>query len=115
VMWEPSCFLSVTWCGGVLYWLEVQDFGVLFLLFVFFLPHVAPEGKYSVWSAEGLPNTFGGSMWSWPAGSGIGVVTCFLSVLWHEEAFHRLGSQGARVSSLPCASSLPHVSPVWSL
>jgi hypothetical protein len=29
-----------------------------FFLFVF-LPGVAPAGKYSVWSAEGLSSTFG--------------------------------------------------------
>jgi hypothetical protein len=34
----------------------------LFLPFVFFfLPSVAPSGKYSFWSAEGLPSTLGAS------------------------------------------------------
>jgi hypothetical protein len=69
-----------------LYILEVQGFVVLFLLFGFFLPSVAPEGKYYVWSFEGLPSTFGASgrhaivtgVWQqaaasvqwWPAGRG---------------------------------------------
>jgi hypothetical protein len=36
-----------------------------FFFLVFFLPSVAPEGMYSVWSAEGLSSTFGaGSQWA---------------------------------------------------
>jgi hypothetical protein len=35
---EPSCFLSVTWCGEVLHGLGVKGFGVLILLGGFFLP-----------------------------------------------------------------------------
>jgi hypothetical protein len=31
----------------------------LFLLFLFFLPSVAPARKCSAWSAEGLPSMFG--------------------------------------------------------
>jgi hypothetical protein len=31
------------------------------------LPSVAPVGKYFVWSAEGLPSTFGASGW-WAGG-----------------------------------------------
>jgi hypothetical protein len=37
--------------------------------------------------------------------------TCSLSVLWHEEAFHKLGVQGVKVSTLPCASPLPNMAP----
>jgi hypothetical protein len=44
------------WYGEAFYWLGVQGFGILFLLF--FLPSMAPARKYSVWSAEGLPSTF---------------------------------------------------------
>jgi hypothetical protein len=59
---DPSCFFSVTWHGEALYRLGVQGFRVLFL---FFLPSVAPAGKHSVWSAEGLPSTFeAGSQWA---------------------------------------------------
>jgi hypothetical protein len=36
VAWEPSCFLSVTWCGEALYGLGVQDVKVLILLGSFF-------------------------------------------------------------------------------
>jgi hypothetical protein len=36
----------------------VSEFCFFFLGFCF-LPSVAPEGKYYVWSAEGLPSTFG--------------------------------------------------------
>jgi hypothetical protein len=43
-----------------LYGLGVQGFGVLFLLSGFLLS-VDPGGKYSVWSAEGLPSKFGAS------------------------------------------------------
>jgi hypothetical protein len=38
--------------------------------FWFFLPCVAPAGKYSVWSAEGLPSTFGASGQEVAAGCG---------------------------------------------
>jgi hypothetical protein len=40
----------------------------LFLLFGFLIPSVAPAGKYSVWSAEGLPSMFGagGPAGQWP-------------------------------------------------
>jgi hypothetical protein len=41
-----------------------QEFGVLFLpFFFFFLPSVAPAGKYYVWFAEGLPSMFGAGGW----------------------------------------------------
>jgi hypothetical protein len=40
VAWEPSCFLSVTWCGEALYRLGVQGFGVLFLFIYFFFCQV---------------------------------------------------------------------------
>jgi hypothetical protein len=60
VVLEHYCFLSVTWYGEAFYGLAVQGFGVFFLLFgFFFLPSGAVVGKYSVWSAEGLPSTFG--------------------------------------------------------
>jgi hypothetical protein len=36
--------------------------------------------------------------------------TCSLSVLWHGEAFHRLGVQGSQLSALPCALYQPSVS-----
>jgi hypothetical protein len=42
--WEPSCFLSVMWHGG-LYGVGVQNVRVLILLGVFFLPSVAPESQ----------------------------------------------------------------------
>jgi hypothetical protein len=37
VAWEPSSFLSVTWCREALYGLEVQGVRVLLLFFFFFL------------------------------------------------------------------------------
>jgi hypothetical protein len=98
------------------------------------LPGLAPAKKYSVWSTEGLPSTFGaGSWWGsgrangpsgqagglWPggpAGQQWAVValewqpTCSFSVLWHGEAFHGLGVQGAEVPGLPCALPQPSVS-----
>jgi hypothetical protein len=40
--------------------------------------------------------------WWWP--------TCSLSV-WHGEAFHGLGIQGSKVSTLPCASPPPSMTP----
>jgi hypothetical protein len=43
---------SFVWAGG-------SGLEVLFLLFCFFLTSVAPAGKYSVWSTEGLSSTFG--------------------------------------------------------
>jgi hypothetical protein len=36
---------------------------------------------------------------------------CSLSVLWHGEAFHGLGFQGAKVSTLPDASHPPSMAP----
>jgi hypothetical protein len=41
VVWEPSCFLSVTWWGEALYGLGVQGVDVLVLLGALFLPSVA--------------------------------------------------------------------------
>jgi hypothetical protein len=41
LVWEPSCFLSVTWCGEALYGLGVQGFKVLIHLGAFYLPSVA--------------------------------------------------------------------------
>jgi hypothetical protein len=37
--------------------------------------------------------------------------TCSLSVSWHEEGFHGLGVQGAKLSTLPSASPEPSVAP----
>jgi hypothetical protein len=37
--------------------------------------------------------------------------TCFLSVMWHGEAFYGLGVQGVKVLILLCASFLPSVAP----
>jgi hypothetical protein len=42
---EPSCFLSVTWCGEALYRLGVQGVEVLILLGALFLPSVAPASQ----------------------------------------------------------------------
>jgi hypothetical protein len=39
--WEPSCFLSVMWCGEAFYRLGVQGVKVLILLGALFLPSVA--------------------------------------------------------------------------
>jgi hypothetical protein len=52
----------------------------LFFLFGFFLPSVTPEGKYSVWSAEGLPNTFEAG--SWWAGGQMAVAGGSVDGLW---------------------------------
>jgi hypothetical protein len=41
-VWGPSCFLSVRWCGEVLYWLKVQGVRFLILLGSFLLPSVVP-------------------------------------------------------------------------
>jgi hypothetical protein len=45
VAWQPSCFLSVTWCGETFYWIGVQDVKVLVLLAALFLPSVAPASQ----------------------------------------------------------------------
>jgi hypothetical protein len=42
---EPSCFLSVTWCGEALYRLGAWGVRVLLLLGVFILPSVAPVSQ----------------------------------------------------------------------
>jgi hypothetical protein len=100
------------------------------------LPSVALAGKYSVWSVEGLPSTFGagsrkagglvgsGPVGWWPSGAvgrqagGWAVAlwqwwpACSFSVSWCGEDFHRLGAQGVEVSALPCALPQPSVSPV---
>jgi hypothetical protein len=62
-----------------------------------------------VWSAEDLPSMFGASIhwlvvWGWWP-------TCSLSVSWHGEDFHRLGVQGAKLSTLLGASPRPSVAP----
>jgi hypothetical protein len=45
VVWEPSCFLSVMWCGDALYGLGVQGAGVLILFGGLFPPSVAPASQ----------------------------------------------------------------------
>jgi hypothetical protein len=49
VSWEPSCFLSVTWCGEALYQLGVQGVKVLILLGALFPPSVAPVFLQDFW------------------------------------------------------------------
>jgi hypothetical protein len=51
-VWEPSCFLSVTWHGEALYWLGVQGVRVLILLGGFFLLSVAPVSQQNFWFME---------------------------------------------------------------
>jgi hypothetical protein len=45
VVWEPSCFLSVTWHGEALYGLGVQGVEVLILLGALFVASVAPASQ----------------------------------------------------------------------
>jgi hypothetical protein len=52
VVWEPSCFLGVTWSGVALYWLGAQGSWVLLLLGVFFLPSLAPASQQDFWFME---------------------------------------------------------------
>jgi hypothetical protein len=76
----------------------------------FFLPSVAPAGKYFVWSAEGLPSTFGGSGWQWA----VRVVTHFFFqciVAWRILPQDR-GSGCQSFSSPCCFTSAKHVSRV---
>jgi hypothetical protein len=61
-------------CMG--WWFKVLEFCFFFLFF--FLPSVGPAGKYSVWSAESLPRTFGVGSQRAVAGS-MGVVTGLFS------------------------------------
>jgi hypothetical protein len=49
---EPSCFLSVTWCGETFYVWGVQCVKVLILLSALFLPSVAPAPQEGVWVME---------------------------------------------------------------
>jgi hypothetical protein len=42
---QPSCFLSVTWCGEALFGLGFQGIEVLILLVALFLPSVAPASQ----------------------------------------------------------------------
>jgi hypothetical protein len=58
------------------------------------------------WSAKCLLSRFGASIWQWQGPSG------FLSVMWHGEAFYRLGIQGVEVFILLGALFLPSVVPV---
>jgi membrane protein insertase Oxa1/YidC/SpoIIIJ len=44
-LWEPSCFLSVTWHGEAFYGLGVQGIKVLILLRALFLPIMAPASQ----------------------------------------------------------------------
>jgi hypothetical protein len=44
-VWEPSCFLSVTWCGEAFHRLGVQDVELLILLGALFPPSVAPVSQ----------------------------------------------------------------------
>jgi hypothetical protein len=50
--WEPSCFLSVTWCREALYRLGGQGLRVLPLLGGFFLPRVAIVSQQDFWLTE---------------------------------------------------------------
>jgi hypothetical protein len=49
---EPSCFLSVTWCGEALYGLGVQGVKFFILLGAFILPTVAPATQQNFWFME---------------------------------------------------------------
>jgi hypothetical protein len=42
---EPSCFLSVTWCGEAFHGVGVQGVEVLILPCALFLPSVAPASQ----------------------------------------------------------------------
>jgi hypothetical protein len=65
VVWEPSCFLSVTWCGEDFYGLGVQSVWVLLLFGVFFLPSVAPASQQYFWSMELMLSASSGSLCLW--------------------------------------------------
>jgi hypothetical protein len=56
--------------------------------------------------AEYLPSRFGAGVW-WQQEP-----SCFLSVMWHGEAFHGLGVQGVKVLILLAALFPPSVTPV---
>jgi hypothetical protein len=43
--WQPTCFLSVTWCEEAFYRLGVQGVEVLILLGALFPPSVAPVSQ----------------------------------------------------------------------
>jgi hypothetical protein len=43
--WQPTCFLSVTWCGEAFYGPGVQGVKVLILHGALFLPSVAPPSQ----------------------------------------------------------------------
>jgi hypothetical protein len=58
-----------------------------------------------VWYAECIPSRFGAAIWQWWQCS------CFLSVMWCGEAFHRLGVQGVEVLILLGALFPPSVAP----
>jgi hypothetical protein len=56
-----------------------------------------------VWYAKCLPSRFGAGVWQqWEP-------SCFLSVMWHGDAFHGLGVQGIQVLILLAALFLPSV------
>jgi hypothetical protein len=48
VVWEPSYFLSVTWCREALYWLGVQGIEALIPLGAFLLPSMAPMSQQNL-------------------------------------------------------------------
>jgi hypothetical protein len=75
-----------------------------------FIPGVAgriPHDAWcsTVWSAKCLQGRFGASIWWWSE------LSCFLSVMWYGETFHRLGVQGVEVLILLGALYLPSVAP----
>jgi hypothetical protein len=45
VVQEPSCFLSVTWCGEAFYRLAVQGIKILILFGALFPPSAAPASQ----------------------------------------------------------------------
>jgi hypothetical protein len=79
-----------------------------------FIPGVA-EGYHMTLGSHlfGLPKVSQASGW-WPEMAAVECgwqPACSLSVLWLGEAFHGLGVQGAKVSTLPCASLPPTMAP----
>jgi hypothetical protein len=60
-----------------------------------------------VWHAKCLPSRFGASVWQQQQQQ----LTCFLSVTWHGEVFHRLGVQSVKLLILLFALFLPSVAP----
>jgi hypothetical protein len=56
--WQPTCFLSVVWCGETLYGLGVQGIEVLILLSALFLPSVAPVSQEDFGFTELMLSSF---------------------------------------------------------